>query len=249
MAKIRDLQLDIGGRTLHVVTAGHGTPAVIFEAGSGCWSEHWQAVQEQAGEFTATYSYDRAGHGSSDPGEPWTLDGWVADLEAWLTAARVPPPYLLVGHSLGGHIARAFATRHPAEVMGLVLVDARHEDMFAALPQPFLERLAELVPYDYEQGYAADELVRGLPGIGPIPVSVIDHGREYWIPEAFELSRDDLDLAELAWHRHQLDLAAKFPRSSFRVAANSGHLIPLDEPELVVSEIRSLIGLHARASP
>src|SRR5450432_880350 len=96
---VSDMYVDIGGRSLHVVKCGHGSPAVILEAGSGCSSEHWRAVQELAGELAATCSYDRAGHGSSDPGDPWTLDGWVADLEAWLAAARIPPPYLLVGHS------------------------------------------------------------------------------------------------------------------------------------------------------
>jgi pimeloyl-ACP methyl ester carboxylesterase len=244
---MRDVHLDIGGRVLHVVTSGHGSPAVILEAGSGCWSEHWRAVQEMAGEFTATYSYDRAGHGSSDLSEPWTLDGWVADLEAWLAAGRVPPPYLLVGHSLGGHIVRVFTARHPAEVLGLVLVDARHEDMFPVLPQPFLDRLAELAPYDYDQAYPADEIVRRLPEVGPIPVSVIDHGRGYWIPEAFELNQADLDLAEQTWHQYQLNLAAKFTRSSFRIATNSGHLIPVDEPELVVREIRSLLEMFEQA--
>jgi pimeloyl-ACP methyl ester carboxylesterase len=73
---------------------------------------------------SATYSYDRAGHGSSDPCDPWSLEGCIADLEAWLAAAQVPGPYLLVGHSYGGHIARAFAIAHPADVMGLILVDA-----------------------------------------------------------------------------------------------------------------------------
>src|ERR1700689_2030209 len=75
------------------------SPAVIFEAGWGCWSEHWRPVQELAGKFTATYSHDRAGHGSSDPCDPWSLEGCIADLEAWLAAAQVPGPYLLVGHS------------------------------------------------------------------------------------------------------------------------------------------------------
>lgn len=91
MAAVSDSHLDIGGRSLHVVSSGVGSPAVVLEAGSGCSSEHWRAVRELAGEFAATYSYDRAGHGSSDEGDLWTLDGWVADLEAWLSAARVAP--------------------------------------------------------------------------------------------------------------------------------------------------------------
>lgn len=241
MAELTESDLDIGGRALHVVRSGHGTPAVILEAGSGCWSQIWRAVQEQAGEFTATYSYDRAGHGASDPGAPWSLDGWVADLEAWLRAGPVPPPYLLVGHSLGGHIVRAFADRHRADVTGLILVDARHEDLYPVLPPAFLAALTEFVPDSGERAGQADALVRALPDLGDLPLSVITHGRADWIPDEFGLSRADLDQAERAWQQHQADLATRSSRSRFCVAAASGHLIPVDQPGLVVSEIQAML--------
>jgi pimeloyl-ACP methyl ester carboxylesterase len=244
---VTDRRVDVGGRCLHVARSGSGVPAVILEAGSGCWSEHWRAVQELVGNVTSIYSYDRAGHGSSDPGEPWTLASWVADLEAWLSAAVVPPPYVLVGHSLGGHIVRTFAARHRADVAGLILVDARHEDLFAHLPEAFLSRLAELAPRDTEQARYADELVRRLGGLEGLPVSVITHGRADWVPDQFGLSQDDRVRAEQEWQRYQLDLAARFQRSSLHVARDSGHLIPVEQPEIVVSEIVSLIGRCAAA--
>lgn len=37
-------------------------------------------------------------------------------------------PVVLVAHSFGGFVARAFAAVHPEDVAGLVLVDAVHED-------------------------------------------------------------------------------------------------------------------------
>jgi len=233
MAVLTDTYLDIGGRDLHVVKSGQmGDFAVILEAGSGCGSEIWRTVQEVAGEFVVTYSYDRAGHGPSDPGEPWSLAGWLADLEAWLSVARVAPPYLLVGHSLGGHIVRAFAARHLADVVGMILVDARHEDLFPELPESFLTRLKELVPDDTEGANRVDVIVRTL--------AVITHGRADWISDAFGLGQGDLDQAEAAWQQYQRKLAAKSSRSKFCVAASSGHLISVDQPELVVSAIRSL---------
>jgi pimeloyl-ACP methyl ester carboxylesterase len=243
MAALTDVYLDIGGRNLHVVRSGRpGGPVVVLEAGSGCGSEIWRAVQEMAGEFAVTYSYDRAGHGSSDPGDdPWSLENWLADLEAWLSVGRVTPPYLLVGHSLGGHIVRAFAARHPAEVVGMILVDARHEDLFPELPESFLARLAELAPDDADRADRADAIVRALPAVDDLPLAVITHGRADWISEAFGLGQGDLDRAEAAWQQYQRKLAARSRRSKICVAGASGHLIPVDQPELVVHEIQSLI--------
>jgi pimeloyl-ACP methyl ester carboxylesterase len=241
MAALTPFDLDLGGRKLHVVRSGHGSPAVILEAGAGCWSELWRAVQETAGEFTATYSYDRAGHGRSEPDDPWSLESWVADLGAWLSVGQVPPPYLLVGHSLGGHVVRAFAAQHPADVIGMILVDARHEDLFPTLPEAFRVRLAELVPEDAERGTAADALIRSLPGLGDLPLTVITHGRADWIADVFGLGQDDLDQAERSWQRFQADLAARSSRSKFSVATTSGHLIPVEQAGLVTSEIRAML--------
>lgn len=242
MVDVTGLDFDIGGRRLHAVRSGHGAPVVVLEAGGGCSSEIWRAVQERAGQFTTTYSYDRAGHGSSDPSGPWSLEGWLADLEAWLSAAGVSAPYLLVGHSLGGHVVRAFAAAHPAELLGMILVDARHEDLYPVLPRSFLARLAELVPDDAERAGRADALVRDLPRLGDLPLTVITHGRADWIPDVFDLDRADLEQAEAAWQRYQRKLTSISTRSRLCVAADSGHLIPVDQPDLVASEIRAMLG-------
>lgn len=241
MTTLTQFDLDLGGRKLHVVRSGHGSPAVILEAGAGCWSDLWRDVQATAGRFTATYSYDRAGHGRSEPDDPWSLGSWVADLEAWLSAGQVPPPYLLVGHSLGGHVVRAFAARHPADVIGMILVDARHEDLFPTLPRAFRVRLAELVPEDAEQASAADGLIRSLPDLGDLPLTVITHGRADWIPDVFGLDQGDLDRAEQSWQHHQADLVTRSSRSKFSVATASGHLIPVEQAGLVTSEIRAML--------
>jgi len=57
----------------------------------------------------------------------------VIDLHRALHKSGVKPPYVLVGHSLGGLFVREFALRYPTEVVGLVLVDASHEDMLITM--------------------------------------------------------------------------------------------------------------------
>ena len=79
--------------------------------------------------------YDRAGLGWSDPG-PWprTAGRMAEELHRLLLAAEVPPPYVMVGHSLGGYVVRLYAARHPERLAGMVLVDSSHEDQVRRLP-------------------------------------------------------------------------------------------------------------------
>lgn len=136
---------------------------------------------------------------------------------------------------------RAFAARHPGDVAGMVLVDARHQRWGEMLPDLFHARLRELDPDNTEQALHADEIVRALPGPGPL--TVITHGRADWIPEKFGFGPAELDRCEQAWQEMQRDLAAQSAGSVFRVAAESGHLIPAEQPDLVADEILALVHL------
>ena len=49
-----------------------------------------------------------------------------------LRTADVPGPYVLVGHSYGGIVARLYATTYPRGTSGAVSVDAQNEDFVAA---------------------------------------------------------------------------------------------------------------------
>jgi pimeloyl-ACP methyl ester carboxylesterase len=108
---------------LHLHCAGAGVP-VVFESALGASSLIWRQMQESVSAFACACTYDRAGFGWSDAGPlPRTAGRLASELHALLAAARIAPPYVLVGHSFGGLTARLFASRHPAEVAGLVLLD------------------------------------------------------------------------------------------------------------------------------
>ncbi len=153
-----------------------------------------------------------------------TSDFVVRDLHTLLEKARVPPPYVLVGHSIGGIFVRRFATAYPSEVGGLVLVASAHEEqnykgcqedyvlsMGAPPPDPFL-------PAGKHLAWAVD-----------IPVIVIEAGQ-----------RPNPQLAA-RMHEMQLDLARRSPRGELRVAERSGHMIFLDQPDAVVQAIRDVM--------
>lgn len=126
---------DVGGHRLHILVAGSGHPPVVLEAGGAGWSLDWYPVIERVSPMTTVCAYDRAGCGWSEPGPlPRTSERIAAELRTLLRVAGLPAPYLLVGASFGGHTVRLFAHHHPDEVCGVVLVDARHEDLDARMP-------------------------------------------------------------------------------------------------------------------
>jgi len=127
--------VDVGGHCLHIMAAGEGSPVVIFEAGGAGWSLDWYPVLVEVGKFTRACAYDRAGYGWSEPGPLPRASGQItSELHALLVNAGLEPPFVLVGASFGGHTVRLFADRYPAEAAGMILVDARHEDIDSKMP-------------------------------------------------------------------------------------------------------------------
>jgi pimeloyl-ACP methyl ester carboxylesterase len=121
--------VDLGGYSLHLNATGSGQPVVILIAGAGDFSFDWTLVQGEASNFTSVCSFDRAGFAWSDLGPtPRTMKQEAYELAQLLKKAGLSPPYVLVGHSIGGLVGRVYATEYPKEVAGLVLVDSTHED-------------------------------------------------------------------------------------------------------------------------
>ena len=125
----------VNGHRMHLYCTGSGNPTVVLDSGLGDDWLIWQKVQPVLSTFTRACSYDRAGLGWSDP-QPGphgalTISEQLGEL---LDKAQVPRPIILVGHSAGGLYARAFASKYPAQVSGLVLVDTSSPEAFHAFP-------------------------------------------------------------------------------------------------------------------
>jgi pimeloyl-ACP methyl ester carboxylesterase len=128
--------VSVNGRTMHIDCTGAGVPTVVLDAGLGDSYLSWRKVQPEIAKFVRVCSYDRAGLGFSDPSsQPRTSQVIAQELHALLQAAQVPPPYILVGHSMGGYDVRLFASLYRNEVAGMVLVDASHPDQESRLPR------------------------------------------------------------------------------------------------------------------
>lgn len=166
--------MDIDSCRLHLQSAGSGTPAVVLETGLGGMSSAWGWIQPEAAKFSRVVSYDRAGLGWSgaDPA-PKSAVQVARRLRSLLRQTEVPPPYVLVGHSMGGLFIRVFADLYPDEVAGMVLVDASHPDQRRRSPAIETHmrsgfRLLKAVPLLAQLGYVRitglfDSWAEGLP--------------------------------------------------------------------------------------
>jgi pimeloyl-ACP methyl ester carboxylesterase len=259
--------VDLGGYRLAISCVGTGSPTVILDAGMGDTSEVWHQVQEAVSKFTHVCSYDRAGRGQSDPGpRPRTSQTIVTELHTLLTRARIPGSYVLVGHSFGGFNARLYASQYSDEVVGLVLVDSAHPDLdlVALLPpespdesQGVRQARQVLKQETQETGNpegidpaASAAQVRSIASLGALPLVVLTHTSDSWIEMLVTgfpgFPRELATRLEQTWQEQQRQLLPLSSHSRQMVAQHSGHYIHLEEPELVVNAIRSVVELARR---
>jgi pimeloyl-ACP methyl ester carboxylesterase len=249
-------RFDIGGRKLFLHCTGSGSPTVVFEGGL---TTDWVELQNRVTLFTRACSYDPANGlwGRSDPAPtPRTAEDVVADLHALLAAAKVPGPYVLAGHSDGGLFVQLYASKHPAEVAGLVLIDAVHKDYYArrtALLKKLLPPAAWKVTMrqlrahapalvdpeqiDMETSLAQARAALSAAPLRPMPLFVLSHGRVDQPDADPRINAAD----ERLWQTLQDELAALVPNSKHVVAKQSGHDIQHAQPELTASAIREVV--------
>ena len=124
----------IGGATIAYSRSGSGGPPVVLQSGLGDDRAPWLEVIRGLEGRHAVLAYDRPGYGTSrattGPRDPCTV---AAEAHALLAVSGLKPPYILVGHSLGGLYQAVYAHLYPEEVAGLVLLDPTHPQHWATV--------------------------------------------------------------------------------------------------------------------
>ena len=125
----------IEGRQMHIYCSGRGPYTVLIEVGAGADSDSWWGIQETLSQKARVCTYDRNGHGWSDPSPgPHDADTIARKLHSLLDKAGVPGPLILTGHSVGGLYIRAFARQFSKEIAGAVMIDSSSPAQIDELP-------------------------------------------------------------------------------------------------------------------
>lgn len=231
----------IDERRVEYVLVRHDTGTVVFENGLGGSIDWWAKVFPEISKDTTAFAYNRPGYGKSDMvSSPRDGSHIVDELRSLLKSKGLKPPYVLVGHSLGGLYMQLFARRYPDEASALILVDSTHPAQFKGKGSPqnwpawfrLVYRLAtsEVEKEEFNAIDATGESVLDLPPFTGKPVIVLS---------AAEPMNAKSELADYANEKRK-DLVRLYPGAT-QIWVDSGHAIPLEKPEPIISAIREVL--------
>jgi pimeloyl-ACP methyl ester carboxylesterase len=259
-----------GGRTMYIECRGEGSPTVVLVSGLQVAGDLWDSplgksptVFQNVAETTRVCTYDRPGAAralaeggfsrSSPVPQPASPRDAVEDLHLLLDGAGESGPYVMVGHSFGGVIARMFANAYPADVKGMVLVDSFSPELRDALTDeewatwktlnatkpeviadyPDVERI------DFEEAVQQGHDSGSIPAM-PLVVITADHpadttGAPAGVPADFG------DVIDRTHHLAQGQVAKLAPGARWITETSSGHNVMLDQPQLVTGAIDDVV--------
>ena len=277
--------VNIGGdREMYMECQGTGYPTVVFVSGVRDRAETWSTTQdpsEQAvlpaiAETNRVCAYDRpgtilaTGEGAedfkpsrSDPvPQPTTLQEGVDDLHALLKASGERGPYVMVGHSMGGAISRLYASEHPEDVSGLVLIDYAAYDVRKALTDREWDLLKILIVSPVEEARQLypdvewfdeqrnmEQTLAAAP-LKPTPLIVLSADEPMdllplvengTLPMTPEEAKEFGELLFRANVDARSDLVSQVPGARHITNTHSGHYIHQEQPQLVIDSIREVV--------
>jgi pimeloyl-ACP methyl ester carboxylesterase len=246
--------VQVGKYRLNFQVIEGGEPTILLEAGGGMDSREWNKIASALAEKTGAtiVSYDRAGFGKSDlPETPQDMREEVGWLWQGLQELKRDKNLILVGHSFGGWMIRLFASEHPEVVRGMVFVDPFTNEFVDMMGVEYLDNhpMAGKIPFDTSEPEKLTKLQRALvrmvgDGLAPkmevmrktsipsgIPVVVITSGLPF-LPKPEE---------QKAWRQSHEQLTASIPGATLIIAEKSGHMVPVNQPDLIIEAVEGVI--------
>lgn len=229
-------RFDVGGRSMFIDCRGTGSPTIVFLVGTDAPRTQMRALEDRVLERgVRVCDYDRAGNGQSDAatGDQQVLD-ITDDLAALLAAAKVPAPYVLVGHSVGGDQAWVYASRHPKGVAGFLLMNAGA----FVLPWDRLEGI-------WTKGEITDEQAHVAATLGEVKQAADPPAGVPYVVMLSTIAQcaSTTDVCGRVYPLYEewaKALAARSPDGRF-VSVVASHTIFSDDPDAVLTEVDKLL--------
>lgn len=234
-----------GSQRLEVFSGGNGENTIVFESGLGVDGKSWieSGIYDSLGQNNKVIAYNRAGYGKSSPGTQHRgMNELVKDLERLINEKATHSKVILIGHSLGGAIVRAYAAKHPSKIKALMFIEPNCEffSPYAKMNQEEEDQLVKQFEKEKEFGAAAEakqlrenvSCLENLPTLPDVPVVVISSTKtdEEMTPEMVK-----------QWVAAHEKLGKGIKNFRHVKTGQSGHFVYLDEPDLVLKTARSLL--------
>jgi len=275
----------VDGKQMHMVCTGTGSPVVVLESAASARWKQWRKVQPELSRVTRVCSYDRAGHGWSEPrAGKRDAETIVRELHALLDQAGVKRPFVYASESAGGLYVREYAREYPGEIAGVALIESSSPRQIDELPgfrasweqdardyqsalwkdrlrvwsgwerllghctnpsfdidcrPPYVDMDEDELPWFEETSLEAGR----LKSFGNVPLLIITGEKEIQPgPTAADGAKHAI------WDREQEESKSLSAQSWRVIARESGHIVPIDRPDLVIGEITRLVD-YVRGGP
>ncbi len=238
--------IDIGGtHKLYTYTGGEGENTIVFESGLGVDGSTWleSSIFDSIGKNNQVIAYDRQGYGKSTPtNETRGMQELVNDLDIVINEKKANKKVIIIGHSLGGAIARGYAIQHPDKVKALLFIEPNNENykQYATMDKAHEDILVQQFATEKMTGAAMESaqlienisFLRKLPSLPDIPVIVITS------------TKTDNEMTEenvKDWFLAHESLGKGIKNFTHVKTDKSGHFVYLEEPVLVIENIKKLL--------
>jgi pimeloyl-ACP methyl ester carboxylesterase len=241
----RGRTVDVDGTAVYLDCRGSGSPTVILESGFGGGAAGWGPVLDGVAATTRVCAWDRPGIGRSAARPLHSAGETARILDAALAAAGESGPFVVVGHSLGGVYGRLFAAES-GEVLAFVMIDTFEPDLGVDRDPELADHLRENVRKAIAdtgamiQGYESVDwaaTMAELAALGPVEQG----GYTLWVDPLLRFGEPDpADKAAIiaAWYR---GVEARYPNATLEIVPNTGHVIQLERPSLVIDRVREVV--------
>jgi pimeloyl-ACP methyl ester carboxylesterase len=275
----------IEGKQMHIVCTGAGAPTVVLESAASARYTQWRKVQPELSQVTRVCSYDRAGHGWSEPRNgPRDAETIARELHGLLDHAAVQRPFIYLGESAGGLYVREYAREFPADIAGVGLIESSSPQQIDELPgfrtsweedkrdgrrSLWKDRLRVWSGWERLLGHCRSQArdvdcrpayvdmdeneltyfemssrqAGRLDRFGKVPLLVVTGEKEIATGRTTEGSAQGA-----VWDREQETSKSLSPLAWRVIARGSGHIVPVDRPDLVIAEVKRMIS-YLRGGP